>query len=80
MTYTEIELIAASQEIGGIHESAAWYTAILADKIEASGKPVGEFTISELLALDRETRERVRRAGNLAGVALERVRDNLLNN
>lgn len=60
ISQTERDLIDASKEIGGIYESASWFTAILASRIEASGKPVGDYTVGELMALDREHRDRAR--------------------
>ena len=58
MTKTERELLDASLAIGNIFESAAWFSAILASHIEDSGKPVGDYTVAELIALDREHRDR----------------------
>lgn len=62
MTKTERELLDASQEIGGICESAAWFTSFLADEIEASGKPVGDFTVAELSALYRRCSDEANKA------------------
>jgi hypothetical protein len=64
------ELIDASQEIGGIHESAQWFTDLLADKIEATGQCVGDLTVTELRALNRELRDRAKRAANHANRVL----------
>lgn len=54
----ERELLDASQAIGGICESASWFTAILASHIEANGKPVGDYTVAELMALHRKHSDR----------------------
>ncbi len=57
-TQTERQLLDASRDIGRICESAAWFTDILAEEIERTGKRVGDYTVAELIALDRKHRDR----------------------
>lgn len=61
MNTTAREMLDASQEIGGICEMAAWASDELAHLVQQTGKPVGELTIAELIALRREHAESVRR-------------------
>lgn len=61
MNTTERELLDASQEIGGICEMAGWASTQLADLVQQTGKPVGDLTITELITLQREHAESVRR-------------------
>ena len=70
ITPTTVELIYASQEIGGICESAAWYTDLLEKRIKASGKSVGDHTVTELINLDRELREQINKASKSAQALL----------
>lgn len=48
---TERILVETTREIGGIPEMAAWATAALALRIEATGKNVSELTLGELRQL-----------------------------
>lgn len=45
---TERILVETTREVGGIPEMAAWATAALALRIEATGKNVSELTLGEL--------------------------------
>ena len=51
---THTKLIELCQEIGGIAGCNGHYTAGLSRRIEATGKPVEELTLAELVALSRE--------------------------
>ena len=57
MINTEKELIAACQIVGDIANAAAWYTAGLAARIDATGKHTHQLTVSELVMLTHEHHE-----------------------
>ena len=59
---TERDLLNAAIQIGGIAECPWHYTTGLARLISASGKPLHELTIGELLALNRQYTDRLNRA------------------
>ena len=54
------ELIAASAAIGSIAGCAAWYTLRVAACVQSTGRPLGELTVAELIALDATEREAAR--------------------
>jgi hypothetical protein len=58
---TERELIEASIALGTIAESSGVYTHGLARLVAATGKPVAELAIGELLELNRQHLERFNR-------------------
>lgn len=58
-TITHRALFDASIEIGGIVESAAWFTDLLILDIEETGKAVGQMTVDELVALVRARRDSI---------------------
>ena len=51
---THTKLIELCQEIGGISGCNGDFTAGLSRRIEATGKPLEELTLAELVALSRE--------------------------
>ena len=51
---THTRLIELCREIGGIAGCNGHYTAGLSRRIEATGKPLEELTLAELVALSRE--------------------------
>jgi hypothetical protein len=61
---TECDLLNAAIQIGNIAECPWHYTAGLAKLIDASGKPLHELTISELLALNKQYTDRLNRAAD----------------
>lgn|GEM_PF-6787972 len=48
---TEVELVAAAREIGGIADCAAWVTKQMAAEIEAAGATVMQLTVADLLSM-----------------------------
>jgi hypothetical protein len=59
---TEHDLLNAAVQIGSIAECPWHYTTGLARLIDASGTPLHELTIGELLALNRQYADRLNRA------------------
>jgi hypothetical protein len=53
---TELALIEACAEIGGIPEMSAWATSSLATRIDEAGRRVEDLTIGELLTMLRAQR------------------------
>jgi len=51
---TQTKLIELCREIGGIAGCNGHFTAGLSKRIEATGKPLEELTLAELVALSRE--------------------------
>jgi hypothetical protein len=51
---THTKLIELCQEVGGIAGCNGHFTAGLSRRIEATGKPLEELTLGELVALSRE--------------------------
>lgn len=60
---THSDLVAASDAIGGITESASWYTQRLAERVaeDFGGRTVGQLTVDELIQVDALLREEVTR-------------------
>lgn len=60
---THSELIAASDAIGGIAQTACWYTQRLAERVAAfvGAESIHQMTVGELIRLDAELREEVTR-------------------
>lgn len=58
---TEQTLIETALTIGNIADSNSHYTAGFAARIDATGKIIGQLTISELLALDQIHRKEFNR-------------------
>lgn len=59
---TEDDLIDASLALGDIAEAPHWVTAGLAADVEATGRPVAELTVGELMGLAERQRERINQA------------------
>lgn len=61
MTTTEQQLIDICMELGNIAESNGHFLSGLARRIEATGQPLMELTLGELMAICQEHRERFNR-------------------
>jgi len=62
---TEHKLIDVTLQIGSIAESNNHYTAALAARIDAAGKPLEQHTIAEFIALDNQQRDFFNKRGNV---------------
>lgn len=60
---THPDLIKASDAIGGIAQSACWYTQRLAERVaeDFGGRTVGQLTVDELIQVDALLRAEVSR-------------------
>lgn len=53
-------LLDASREIGGVHETSEWASTEVAELIAATGIPVDDLAVGELRKIIREHSERLR--------------------